>query len=207
MPPSPETRLPRRGTARLRLVSLVGGTHLGGIERRHDGPSVDARHGEERTLDRLVLIEQVRRVEPRELECAHRRQLAPGMAQARGDERAACASARDRPLSWLGRERHSVAVAEGARAARLARGRRALARLLAQDDHDESPVDPVAVAPAQHAQRRVRRVAPGTGRIVVEGGEDHHSRLHTRKLPSAMGVSPFVQTRAPIFVPMELSSP
>ena len=105
-----------------------------------------------------------------ERERAQHAPLAARLQQPRRDDRAAAAAGAGGPLLGRDRERHAVEAVEDRVARGRARGieaREQAGVVLAQADRHEPPVELVAVAPLEHAERRVRGVRPGAGRIGV----------------------------------------
>jgi hypothetical protein len=159
-----------------RLVGLVRGAHVLGVDRGENRVSVDPRDLGEHVAQLLVVVEQQRAGEVRQLQGAVGVPLGAGVAKTRGDDRATAASGPGQARLGLTGERHPVA-AERELALRLAQ-RRVAARgvligMLGEADEHELPIDLIAVAPLQDAQRRAGRVRPGAGGIAEQRGGEH----------------------------------
>ena len=137
-----------------------------------DRVGVEARGGAERVPDQLVVVEQERRREVRELQGAQDAPFAAGLQQTSSHDRPAAAARRGLALFRHEAERHPVTLPEGRvpvqAARRVVRPRRLLAHLLAQPDHHEPPGQLVAEAPLEHPHCRARRVRPRAHRVRVE---------------------------------------
>jgi hypothetical protein len=158
-------------------IALVRLGHVVVVEAVDDRVGVDARESAQRAPDQLVVVEQQRRREVSELERAQDSPFASRRVQARRDDGAAAAAGAGEALLGREPEGHPVPVPEPHvpehRSRRRVSALDEAARVLAKADHHESPLELAAVAPLEHAERRVRRVGPRTGSVGVEGRPDH----------------------------------
>ena len=161
----------------LGLVLLVRHGDVVAVEAVDDRVRVDARQRAERVPDQLVVVQQQRRREVRELERSEDTPLAPRSKEARGDHGTASTTGARETLLRRQPERHPVAAPERHvpedRPSWVVPALDEAARILAQADHHDTPVELVAVAPLEYAERWVRRVGPGACGVGVEGRPDH----------------------------------
>jgi hypothetical protein len=169
--------------ARLLAIGLIGLLD-GGIAQVADQPlRIESRHLRRHLGEGGLLVEQVKRREPRHANGAQHAALGRLALEPGGLDRPAHPPRRHEPLARGREERHAEGLGEPPPAVDARRGRRAapleVRGVLAQPDRDEPPRQTVAVAPFERAHERLGRIRPGAARIRVV--DDLDLRRHLAK--------------------------